>query len=112
MFMARDMEEAGYALEKVANVVIWGHSTTPGINFGCTNGSGNPANKVFEDTLVELVKNIRHNGVKDMGVGKVDPEGFNDGFDACCKAGLEVAGRISVKGIQCLKDYLKVTEFS
>jgi len=54
--------------------------TTLGIDFGCTNGSGNPANKVFEDTLVELVKNIRHNGAKDMGVRKVDPEGFDDRF--------------------------------
>jgi hypothetical protein len=70
------------------DVVIWGKTTTPGINFCFATYGPNPSNQMLQKSLVQLVQDIWGYGVVDVNKGKNFPKYALDRFDSSTCAGL------------------------
>lgn len=79
-----------------------------GINFCCPKRLDDPCNHMFQDPLVELVEYVRGNGLEDIDVWKVLPEGLNNWLDTGVSASTQESCRIIVECAQYSKHGLKV----
>ena len=65
---------------------------------------------MFHNPLVELVEDVGGNSKVDIRVGKVLPEGMDNGFYAGFGTGGAIAGRIVFESGQRFQDSSKVSE--
>ena len=85
--------------------------TAPRIDLRSTIGFGEPGNKMLDDALIKLVKDVRRDSEEDVGVREVLPEGMTYRLDAYSAAGTSEGSRGLVDGFECVEDLPKVAEW-
>jgi len=78
------------------------------INFGCTAHFNDPCNQVLQNTLVELVENIRCDWSIDVDIEKVLPEVMGDRFQANLRTVSEEICRVILKGVNSGENSIQV----
>lgn len=110
MLLAGDARHARDSLREVAEGVIPWQSATARIDFLGSESFLQPANKVLHNTLVELVKDVRGDGVVDVGVRKRLPEGVMERLDSCLTTGSSEFAWTLIGSRKRVKDLAKVAK--
>ena len=77
-FGTRNLGETGNAIFEVADAENRWQGSYPSIQFIVTHHKLYPAYEVFQNTLIELVEDVRGDGQIDIGVWEIFPEGVVD----------------------------------
>ena len=72
--------------EKAYVVVRW-QAAAAGIDFGLPKSLGNPRNNMFQNALIDLMKDVRRDGFVDVQERQMLPERILYGFDTDILAG-------------------------
>ncbi len=86
MLLARDSREEGDPFEEMADIGIRPHLCTACIKFGGVKGLFEPYEQMLENTLMELVKDVRDDREKDVGIGKTFPKEVRYRLHSCLVA--------------------------
>ena len=81
------------------------------INLGSTVRGYHPLDKMLDNTLIKLMKNVGSDGSVDMGEWEIFPEGFNDRLDADVFACLKEMDWVIIETIECIENCFQIFEF-
>jgi hypothetical protein len=109
MFHASNAREMRNTLHKQLDVVIRGQTTTPSINLCISTCSPNPCNEMFEKTLIQLMEDIRCDGVVDVSKRKFFSKNTLNRFDSCISICFGEFRCSLIDGIESFNVFLSVT---
>jgi hypothetical protein len=69
VLLASNTIEIRDTIHEEANIMVRGKTAATGIDFCFAADLFQPRDEVLDDSLIELVKNVRGDGAKDIGVG-------------------------------------------
>lgn len=81
------------------DIVVGSQVLIVGINFCCTKSRDEPTHKVLDDTLEELMEDVRCDRPVDIDIREILPEWSNNWFDTSRGTCLKKASWVIVKGI-------------
>lgn len=74
-------------------------ASTAGINLSCTKSRDKPTDKVLDDTLIELMEDVRCDRLVDIDIREILPEGSNDWFNTSGGTCSKKASWVIIKGV-------------
>ena len=85
MLLACNTSERENAVEKVAHMAVARQCFAASVKLSRAVRRFDPDDKVLQHALKNLVENVRHDGLEDVAVRKVLPEGVDNRLDTIWK---------------------------
>ena len=105
MFLTCDPQKMAYTFGEQTNVVIWWQTMALHVDFGGLTGNEYPSFEVFNDALVELMEDIRSDGLESVKPRKIEPEWMRNGLCADLRGSLKEASWILTKRGQNFEEF-------
>jgi hypothetical protein len=82
VFLTSNPRECSDPLGKVAEIVVWGKSSTPHINFGRPKDGFDPVDNMFDNPLIKLVQNVQGDGLENICPSQLLPKWVYHSLDS------------------------------
>ena len=92
-------------------MAIWWHSPAACVDFIPAKGGEDPVGKVFDETLVELMEDVRSNGTENVDIGKVFPKGMIDRLDSGIETSACKVPQVRISSVKGFKNCHQVPGF-